>query len=647
MKKKFKKISVFVGILGILLVTVGITYAVFSYSKSGIKGNSITSGNIVFHYKEESRGISLTDAMPTVDYLGTIQNNYFDFTITSNTTSESKIPYYITVKRKENDNSLDGAVKLYLTEVNNNNETPVMLSSNKDISFFNELDLYTNAALNINEEKNEKLLYVGEVPTNNSNFIKNYRLRMWLNDSKFDGEVLNYEQRIVGFCSDTTYTTREACVAANKDWTDVATSVQKSFTITVNVYSDGKAIDTSNTLLTKLKGLVKNGDYISSNSDGNWGLIQQQVSVTKNEVLGINDSAYTNIVYTGANPNNFVEFNGEIWRIIGVFNEDSHGQSGQQLVKIIRNNPIIEYPTESRNKTMWDFKNGFPNQIGSSVASGSNEWSDSQLMFMLNGPSAINKGKIYNGNRYTYSVTQNQKPIILASYGGPFYNTIYNNALGNYLSYDENGNAYTNKTVIIPSEAKPNNMSTLVDPLEKTLSKASQEMIADVIWHLGGKPTIIEDNLVSNFYNSERDIDENENTQNVHSKTSTQRSVVWEGKIGLMYPSDYGYAVGGVNRDNCLQKSIVDDWNSGCFKDDWLSYTGATGTSKGSIVSSWTITPYSNYYNRVFTTTYGVWYDTVNMNYAIRPTLYLKADVSIEKNQSDGSYDNPYRIIYE
>ncbi len=44
--------------------------------------------------------------------------------------------------------------------------------------------------------------------------------------------------------------------------------------------------------------------------------------------------------YEGKNPNNYIWFNNELWRIIGVFDENSHGVSNQNLVKIIRNDSI-------------------------------------------------------------------------------------------------------------------------------------------------------------------------------------------------------------------------------------------------------------------------------------------------------------------
>ena len=41
--------------------------------------------------------------------------------------------------------------------------------------------------------------------------------------------------------------------------------------------------------------------------------------------------------YEGENPNNYIKFNNEIWRIIGVFDENSHGVSNTFLTKIIKN----------------------------------------------------------------------------------------------------------------------------------------------------------------------------------------------------------------------------------------------------------------------------------------------------------------------
>ena len=47
-------------------------------------------------------------------------------------------------------------------------------------------------------------------------------------------------------------------------------------------------------------------------------------------------NSITDTRYEGKNPNNYVWFNNEYWRIIGVFDSASHGQANKNLVKIIR-----------------------------------------------------------------------------------------------------------------------------------------------------------------------------------------------------------------------------------------------------------------------------------------------------------------------
>ena len=66
--------------------------------------------------------------------------------------------------------------------------------------------------------------------------------------------------------------------------------------------------------------------------------------------------------YEGKNPNNYVLFNGELWRIIGVFDSDTHGQSGN-LTKIIRDESIGSYAWHK---------------------SGTNDWSAASLNTILN-----------------------------------------------------------------------------------------------------------------------------------------------------------------------------------------------------------------------------------------------------------------------
>ena len=67
-----------------------------------------------------------------------------------------------------------------------------------------------------------------------------------------------------------------------------------------------------------------------------------------------NDDPDGNIRYMGADPNNYVSFNNELWRIIGVFDVKSseNGESEKRL-KIIRNDPIGNYLWDSNNRNNW------------------------------------------------------------------------------------------------------------------------------------------------------------------------------------------------------------------------------------------------------------------------------------------------------
>ena len=67
-----------------------------------------------------------------------------------------------------------------------------------------------------------------------------------------------------------------------------------------------------------------------------------------------NDDPDGNIRYMGADPNNYVSFNNELWRIIGVFDVKSseNGESEKRL-KIIRDESIGDYAWDPNEKNNW------------------------------------------------------------------------------------------------------------------------------------------------------------------------------------------------------------------------------------------------------------------------------------------------------
>ena len=64
--------------------------------------------------------------------------------------------------------------------------------------------------------------------------------------------------------------------------------------------------------------------------------------------------ALTDYRYIGANPNNYVTFNNELWRIIGVFTvEDGNGNT-EQRIKIVKNNISDGMPWDSYENNKWN-----------------------------------------------------------------------------------------------------------------------------------------------------------------------------------------------------------------------------------------------------------------------------------------------------
>ena len=90
----------------------------------------------------------------------------------------------------------------------------------------------------------------------------------------------------------------------------------------------------------------------------------------------VNENGYR---YEGKDPNNYIWFNNELWRIIGVFDEATHEVSGQNLVKIIR--------ADSIGGLAWHKSN-------------TNDWTASSLMNLLNG--AYYNSENGTGGEYCY-----------------------------------------------------------------------------------------------------------------------------------------------------------------------------------------------------------------------------------------------------
>ena len=138
--------------------------------------------------------------------------------------------------------------------------------------------------------------------------------------------------------------------------------------------------------------------------------------------------------------------------------------------------------------------------------------------------------------------------------------------------------------------------------------------------------------------------------RNTSAISSGNPSSIYE-KVGLMYPSDFGYAtVGGTttNKTGCRAKELY-NWNSSSYSDcknnDWIF------TSQNSFADNreWLLSPYSmnstdaaHLYSGGYVHLNG--YRVVGGKFAVRPTFYLDSSILKIVGTGDGSSSNPYRI---
>ena len=136
-KENRKTMLLLLFVLSLILIATGITYTVFIYSNSSINdNNTIKSGQVTMTYSEQSNSYVVDNALPKDDNEAIIEDNYFEFKVTSNVktnitdTIGVQIPYEINMSKKSIDSDkkalADENIKVYLTKVENGKEISVV-----------------------------------------------------------------------------------------------------------------------------------------------------------------------------------------------------------------------------------------------------------------------------------------------------------------------------------------------------------------------------------------------------------------------------------------------------------------------------------------------------------------------------------------
>lgn len=113
MDKKNQILMSVLGVFALVIVTVGVSYAFFSYSRVGETTNTITSGDIQFSYTEGAEA-KLENAFPVVDSIGaaeTATDKVYTFTVAGYQTGDAELKYNVTLLANN-----DGVAKAFTND---------------------------------------------------------------------------------------------------------------------------------------------------------------------------------------------------------------------------------------------------------------------------------------------------------------------------------------------------------------------------------------------------------------------------------------------------------------------------------------------------------------------------------------------------
>ena len=207
---------------------------------------------------------------------------------------------------------------------------------------------------------------------------------------------------------------------------------------------------------------------------------------------------------------------------------------------------------------------------------------------------------------------------------------IRDDRLGNISWDSNNGNDWSTATLQTTLNGEYYNGTYAIGALK---NDSTRNAIESVVWNLGGTEsyTSASNGLASHFYGYERG-----------TTVYSGRPTTWTGKVGLMYPSDYGYATSGgstTNRAACLAKELYNWKNSDvsdCKNNDYLFKSS---------YYQWTLVHNSSSSDVVF----GVNAKGYVSNNGVRgtggvlPAAFLKSNILISE-VGNGSSESPFQL---
>lgn len=526
-KKNNKKVLIISMVLLALVITLfGITYSMLNYRKTSTNQQLIL-GEIYMHYNEGVAGINILDMMPRSNY---DESQYFEFIIDGkNTNKKGNIIYNIQITKGDDEvdktRISDRYLRFTLTEVSGENEN--ILVDNQKYEEINNTTIYTNL---IPKETNEEIeykyrLYVwidDEVIIGNTNEV-DYTLDEWnklyasikvnVNGFYSTGEILTNKIKsklgteglvavnTLGELYDGTGEIREYRYSGNGNYC--------TYTDGVNDYNINVEIDVCPTSACKLQTYPTGPTIVSGDND----LFKWYGSCS-----GLGGTSINLKVENGtpidSGLRNYIEFNNELWRIIGVFGNN---------VKIMKDLPLLE--------------NTYPNDT----------YVSGDTTYILKSPYAVNASAKYQ--YFTYNL-----------FGENKFNSNWNNSAAMHYLNDETGNSYyvTN----LSSSAKK-----LISDTTYYLGNVTSKENSDKLRTLYG--------TASELYKEERgsilcDSNVTANSHDANCNIWNGNYATWKGKISFLYPSDFAYA---SETDNWSKDVNLYHTNGGSYN-NWMFNTG-------------------------------------------------------------------------
>ena len=289
--KKTKNIKLTLYIIGILCLMVGVSYATYNLVLKGNKEHQVNIGSLTLKY-EETNNINVTGDTLKTDEEGIASTNSFNFKVSVNNTTSKDVNYivYLTMDEEYKANAKVG--KVYLNNKTKNiTYGPSFITDLAKYKYTNSYVLCTNTFTNATE-------------------THEYSLTSWISATEARNETDGTHETFLG----------------------------GSVKFKVSVETTG--VPAAQTLIA-----------LTDNKDSS-GLYTITHAADSTLQIGANESI-TEYRYRGASPKNYVTFNNETWRIIGIFPTDDGTGKIENRIKLIKDQSIgdKEWNTEEVSST--------------------------------------------------------------------------------------------------------------------------------------------------------------------------------------------------------------------------------------------------------------------------------------------------------